>query len=228
MAKPKITESGAQIAGAGAVGTIITAALDAANVAGVAFEQQGWLGIAAIAIGLTYRAAVKWLEQRGGGEADDDAISRIESLGNSIWAAVSERGGGEADQVVARLLPELRATRGLDDKLDRIDEVMRGLYASVTTPPEVHTLHVTEEADNAAALHPLAAQAAPTAEAAQNAHQQADSADSAPPPPPNPPAAQNAPTAPTEADGGKLAELEQAMSEMQVQLEQARQAQQPS
>ena len=62
--KPKVKESGAQVAAAGVIGTVITAALDLASVTEDAFSEQGILGVAAIGIGLLYRFACKWLETR--------------------------------------------------------------------------------------------------------------------------------------------------------------------
>ena len=76
MAKPKATESGAQVAALGAAGTVLTAILDALDVGNVAFDEQGWVGVAAIAIGLVYRFAVKWLEARGG-SVDEAAVDRL-------------------------------------------------------------------------------------------------------------------------------------------------------
>ena len=87
MAKSKATESGAQVAALGAAGTVLTAILDALDVGNVAFDEQGWVGVAAIAIGLVYRFAVKWLEARGG-SADaaeiDKAVAAVNDVAGSL------------------------------------------------------------------------------------------------------------------------------------------------
>lgn len=121
--KPKAKETGAQVAAAGAVSAILANVLphvlEVAEEAEQAFEAGGWSGIAAIAIGLTYRAYCKWLDSRGT-PLDADAADRIADSAEQLYT--------DLEPVVHRVYPRravtsdadaLASQRAVDDEINR-------------------------------------------------------------------------------------------------------------
>ena len=94
--KPKVKETGVQVAAAGVIGTVLTAVLPAVDVAADAidFGTHGWIGVAGVAIGVAYRGFCKWLDTRGF-TIDEDAVDKIYSAGEDVYEAVDSRAGGD-------------------------------------------------------------------------------------------------------------------------------------
>ena len=88
--KNKAKESGFQLIGAGAVGTVLAAVLDFANVVDtVDFDQHGWIGVAAVAIGAAYRGFCKYLDSKGIA-VDEAKNEKVYDAGERVYEAVEE------------------------------------------------------------------------------------------------------------------------------------------
>lgn len=232
----KLTESGAQVAGLGAIGSIVTLGLDVANIAGVQFEQHGWLGVAAIAIGLAYRFAVKWLAAHGE-RLDADTVSRLEAAIETArgefahWGDAARTAADDASDAASTAFDaRSRAQLAAASAEARAEELRRApTYADApavqNVPSAVSTMPAaaSESAASGDSAPPAAstpsdapsAPVEPTTASAGDAERPAAASAEA-----TAPAAPEAPAAPT-AD---VAALEQQVSELTLQLEEARRA----
>ena len=80
--KPKIKETGAQVAATGAAGSLLTVALDIAQVSQDAFADGGWMGLVALGMGLAYRLGVKWLASY---EVELPDSGKLDEIANETW-----------------------------------------------------------------------------------------------------------------------------------------------
>ena len=83
---PKLPEIGGPVSAAGAIGTAISSGLHQAGIGDVDLEHV-IPSLVALFLGLVYRFAIKWLEQRGA-VADEEVLNRAAELANKL---VSER-----------------------------------------------------------------------------------------------------------------------------------------
>lgn len=163
MEKPKIQETGAQVAGAGVIGAVVTHALDIAEVTEGAFQSGGWASIAAIALGLTYRFAVKWLASRGG-STDEETLNRAAELANKLWTERSQEGRDN----LAEVLGHARSASANSAEALRAAQHADAQAVATAAIVSAHAQRADERAQ-AAATAPAAVPASPTPSSAQNA-----------------------------------------------------------
>ena len=129
--KPKVKETGAQMIGLGAVGSVAASIYNLVTAAGAeSLEDQiellgqlfsgphSWLGIAAIAIGAAYRGFCKWLDTRG---VDTSRFDQdIDNLMHSIQ--ILEQGLTETQRRQATAAGLVGRTRAAIDDLPQAFE----------------------------------------------------------------------------------------------------------
>ena len=82
--KPKLPEIGGPVSAAGAIGTAISSGLHQAGIGDVDLEHVV-PSLVALFLGLVYRFAMKWLEQRGA-VTDEEALNRAAELANKLYS----------------------------------------------------------------------------------------------------------------------------------------------